>query len=118
MKHIIVDFRFVEVDHELWALREYFSASERQLPVLAEQERKRENEKWHIGDNIDEDEWALVQQDLHERIENILPRYFRAPILVALWAIYESATNEVAGYLQKQGGHEKCIKDTKGTTTL
>jgi hypothetical protein len=112
---IEVDFRFIEIEYEIWALQEYFATTERQLPVLIEQERKRIREELK---NADDETWDLVHQELYDLTENVLPRFFRAPIVVALWAIYESGTTEVANYLQKAGGHNLGLRDLKGKNTL
>jgi hypothetical protein len=76
-----LDFRFIDIEHEIWTLEQYFHATENQLPDIAERERNRVNEEWK---NADEDTWMMVQSDLHYLSDHILPRFFYAPILVTL----------------------------------
>lgn len=105
-----IDFRFFEIAQELGSLKDYFRTTEQQLPVLAEHAQEQLFEE--LG--ADEDSYRDVSWFAHRFAEDVLPRFFRSPILVALWAIYESGTNEIADYLQKQGGHALGLRDIKG----
>lgn len=91
------DFRFVELYHELYALEEYMESVKSQLPDLIQKEEKKAydslREKGYENDPIERQQ---IQQQLYELIEGVLPRYFLGPILVTLWAIFESAIFEIA----------------------
>ena len=62
----------------------------------------------------DKPEWHMAIQEYDERIENLLPRFFRGPFLVALYAVYESAVTEVAQLIQQNLSQGISIKDLKG----
>jgi hypothetical protein len=103
MPSIPIDFRFVEIYYEIAALGEYLNVLERQLPFLKVQERERVH-SW-LGENerdSDEAEVDLAQQDLRDLVDHVLPRFFRGPFLVSLWAVYEAGVTEIATYLQKR----------------
>jgi len=100
---LTLDFRFVEIEYELWALGEYLNALEQQLPAIAEEKRTQtfarlqaEKSDW------DDPETELAFRELDEIAESVLPRFLRGPFLVTLWALYESAITEIAGYLKQQ----------------
>jgi hypothetical protein len=115
---MLLDFRYIDIEHELWAISEYFRATERLLPILAEQERKRVFEEWEGGKKTDEDNWELILQELYELTVNLLPRFFRSPILVSLWAIYESAASQIANDLQQRGSYALRLRDIKGDNSF
>ncbi len=53
---------------------------------------------------------------IDEFVEEVLPRLYRAPILVQLWALFESAIIEISEYLRVQGGHSLTVDDLRGTS--
>jgi len=91
------DLRFVEIFHELYALEEYMNSVELQLPKLIENEKEK---AYHNRPTDDPVEWQQRKAELYELIEDVLPRYFRNPIVVTLWAIFESAIIEIAGEIK------------------
>lgn len=93
-----VDFRFIEIFHELCALEDYMNSVEAQLPELIENEKKK------AFDNRPKDpfEWQEKEKELYELIEDVLPRFFRNPIVVTLWAVFESAIIEIAREIKDQ----------------
>lgn len=109
------DFRFVELFHELYALEEYMESVKSQLPDLIKKEEKKAydslREKGYEDDPIERQQ---VQQQLYELIEEVLPRYFLGPILITLWAIFESAILEVAKEVKDQQSHMISISDING----
>ena len=107
-----IDFRFFAIAQELGSLKDYFRTTEQQLPLLAE------NAQEQLFQELapDEDSHSDISRFAHRFAEDVLPRFFRSPILVALWAIYESGTNEIACYLQQQGGQRLGLRDIKGNS--
>ena len=110
-----LDFRFVEIDYELWALGEYLDALERQLPTIADEKRAQTHAYLQAeGLDWDDPEAALAFQELYEVVENVLPRFLRGPFLVTLWALYESAVTEIANYLRQQQNQALKLQDIRG----
>ena len=93
------DLRFVEIFHELYALEDYINSIESQLPDLIEKEKEKAYQNMPENDSI---EWHQGEQSLYELIEDVIPRYFRNPIVVTLWAIFESAIIEIAKEIKDQ----------------
>lgn len=108
-----IDFRFFEIGHELGSLQDYFRTTERQLPLLAEHAQEQLFEE--LADEYNSRE---VSSFAHRFAEDVLPRCFRSPILVSLWAIYESGTTDIANYLRERGNHALKLQDISGRNEL
>jgi hypothetical protein len=105
------DFRFIEIFHELYAIEDYINTVELQLPQLIEKEKKKAYQNRPTDDPI---EWQQKENELYELIEDVLPRYFRNPIIVTLWAIFESAIIEIAKEIKDQLNIPLTLDDIKG----
>lgn len=105
------DFRFVGIFHELYALEDYINSVESQLPDLIEKEKEKAYQSRPENDPI---EWQQNEQALYELIEEVLPRYFRNPIVVTLWAIFESAIIEIAKEIKEQQSLPITLDDIRG----
>lgn len=119
MVRIRVDLQFVEIEYELWALGEYLNALEQQITFLTDQKRVQtyadlQTQKLDRHDP----EVDLAFQELSELTESVLPRYFRGPFLVTLWAVYEAAITQIATYLQGYEDQALALKDIRGHTFL
>ena len=110
MNHDRVDFRFIEIFHELYALEDYMNSVEAQLPELIANEKK----KAHDSKPNDPIEWQQKEQELYELIEDVLPRFFRNPIVVTLWAVFESAIIEIAKEIKDQLAAPITLDDING----
>ena len=109
------DLRFVEIFHELYALEQFMDSIESQLPDLIKKEKEKAYENLHRKKcENDQIEWDQMQRELYELIEEVLPRYFRNPIIVTLWAIFESAIIEVAKEVRDQQGLPVRLDDING----
>lgn len=105
------DLRFVEVYYELYALETYINSIESQLPNLLEKEKEKVYQNRHEFNPI---EWQQEEQMLYDVIENVLPQFFRNPIVVTLWAIFESAIIEIAKEIQDQQSLQIKMDDITG----
>src|SRR5437762_1011742 len=47
--------------------------------------------------------------------DEVLPRLYRSPVLVHLWAVFESAVIEIARYIREQDQHALTVDDLRGT---
>jgi hypothetical protein len=89
----VIDLRFAKFEAELFIIVEYSEAIERQLPLAINKEIER------LEDEVTgADDWERpsTQRWIRQYIEEELPRLFRAPIIVALWAVFESALLKIA----------------------
>lgn len=119
MSPINLDFRFLESQYELGTLEDYLRVLEEQLDKLTKQEQEKFETK--IKNEIyqkDEAERQEAYQELYEHSEHLLPRFFRNPFLVTLWATFESAVVEIAKYLQEKKGLKLGISDIRGDNFL
>lgn len=115
----VVDFRFVEIEYQLWALGAYLGLLEKELPNLGEQARLEVLERLREQKvKPDDPEVDIAFQELYELVDHVLPRSFRNSLLVAMWAIYESAINEVAVHLQKEMHSSLGLQDIRGKDPL
>ena len=99
------DFRVLEVQSELYALEDHLELIECPMDRIQRKERLRlvtfiKSQRLSSKDP----EWHQAIDDYTERIEFLLPRFFRGPFLVALYAVYESAVTEIAEFMQKKAG--------------
>ena len=111
MKSGPYDLRFAEMFYELYALEDYIDSIESQLPVLIEKEKEKTYQNMPEYDSI---EWHQREQSLCALIEDVIPRYFRNPIVVTLWAIFESAIIEIAKEIKDQQGLPITLDDITG----
>lgn len=109
---LVLDFRFMEIEAELSVIIEHAEAIERQLPVIIEAERKRLEEELT---GADYDERYGMMQWIDEFADEVLPRLYRSPILVELWAVFESTIIEIGKYLKQQAGHSLSVDDLRGS---
>jgi hypothetical protein len=109
------DFRFVELYHELYALEEYMESVKSHLPDLIKKEENKAYESLREGGyENDSFERQEIQQRLYELIEEVLPRFFLGPIIVTLWAIFESAIYEIAKEAKDQQKQIIGLSDING----
>ena len=113
------DPRFIEIEYELWALGHLRTVIEEQIAFLRAQDTlKTYAELKEQGWYHDEGERQLASQELDERQDYVIPRFFRGPFVVSLWASYESAVVEVAGYLGRHSGAALALHDIRARSEL
>lgn len=119
MPIIHIDLRFVDVLYELRATGQYISSFEGQLLIIAEQEREKARIRIRQeGLDVDNGETDLIQQEIYDFTENILPRFFRSTILVTIWSIFEAAIIDVSKDLQSAKGKMLGIDDLRDKNFL
>jgi len=107
-RDIKVDWRFIEVYYEINSLGTFLDIMEEQLKHLTDQEKVKAfaNVDWQ-----DETDVAIAYQAMYERIDNILPRYFRNPLIIPLWAMFESVAIDIAEYIRTKNNIDKEFKE-------
>jgi hypothetical protein len=109
------DLRFVVLFNELYALEKYMDSIESQLADLSKKEEEKAYDMLRQkGYENDEIERHQIHQELYELIKEVLPRYFLSSILVTLWAIFESAINEIAKEVRDQQSQPIKLRDING----
>jgi hypothetical protein len=115
LESIVLDFRFAEIQHELYALEQHRLATEAQLASILETSRER------LREVVTDDDEDIVTDQLRwvdNFIDDEMPRFFRYPILVSLWAIFEAAARDISEDIRKRSGQRLTIDDLKGRDTL
>lgn len=119
MPHINVDFRFIEIEYELWALDHLRATLEDQISYLRDQDTlKTFAELREHGWEHDEAERQIAAQELDERQDYVLPRFLRGPFVVSLWACYESAVRELADYFRRVRQAKLELRDIRADNEL
>lgn len=119
MARISVDFRFVEIGYELWALGHMLDVSEQQIAYLRDQDTVRTYSRLHHDARQDDEaDRDLEIEMLRERVEVVVPRFLRYPLLVSAWAIYEAGVTEVARYLADRLHAKLKLSDIRGDDFL
>lgn len=103
---------FPEIDAELFVVLQHVAAIEHQLPQIMASERQRLIESELDGTN-DEYEYQAISTWIDEFVEETVPRLYRSPLLIELWAVFESGVTEIAKYLQKEQAHSLSINDLR-----
>ena len=110
-----IDFRLLEISAELYALEDHLRLIEGEIVRIQKDEQLRvDSYMKKEGLCPDEPEWHAAQQEYDHYIDFLLPRFFRGPFLVALYAVYESAVTEIARLIQGKKGQKITINDLKG----
>jgi len=98
-----IDLRYVEIEYELWAVREFLNVVEVQLAHLRDQAEVATRAATEgRGLDWEDGEVQMKFQELYEKAEYIFPRYVRGPAVITLCAAYESAVLEIAAFLERQ----------------
>lgn len=115
MARIHVDFRFVDLEHELWSLGKYREVFEEQLRFLKDQERVRLRARFASAElEMDDAERQFASEQVDMLVGEVLPRFFRGPYLIALWALFESGIIELADYLAQRKQLPLKLRDIRG----
>jgi hypothetical protein len=115
-RDIKIDWRFIEVYYEINSLGTFLEIMEKQIKYLTEQERSVAYA--YIKTQQDEVEEVIAHKELREMVDNVLPRYFRNPLLVSIWAVFESTAKDIAKYLKNKSGLVKEFKKVEGDNIL
>jgi hypothetical protein len=106
-------FLFADIKYEISVLGEFLETLEKQLHYLHEQAAIQRDAKLRKTKN---DVDRIIERDeFWEKTENVLPRFFRGPFLVSLWAVYESGVYEIANDKRKEQGIGLKLQDIKGS---
>ena len=108
-----VDFRFVELEHELDSLSTFREVFEEQLNFVEDQQRIRLNARFASAEWDDADR-QVASQEVDFLVEEVLPRFFRGPFLISLWAVFESGMIELADYLAEKKQLPLKLRDIRG----
>jgi hypothetical protein len=111
-----LDFLFLELGSELWALEVHLNALEEQIVFWQEQNPIGILPEKAKGLTEDDEEWIQSELQQHQaEVKYALPRLLRSSFIVVLWAVYEAAVKELAEYLRRKGDLK--MSDLSGGST-
>ncbi|MBW1676625.1 MAG: hypothetical protein JRJ79_08465 [Deltaproteobacteria bacterium] len=102
--NIGIEFEYLLIYLELKAFKEFLDRLEKGLEYITKQETLYSPSIIH--GLTDPNDIQIAENEHKEFINRIMPRFFRNPALVSLWAIYESSVNKIADHL-----HQKLSED-------
>lgn len=105
-----IDVRFRAIEAELYVTLDYFHILDQQFPKIAASERMRLEKEL---EGLDQEEFLATLRWIDEYVDEDLPRLYLSPILVQLWAVFESAIDEISKYLKEQQGQSLSIDDLR-----
>ena len=112
MEGIVLDFRFTEIEAELFVTLKHLRTLEQQLPLIRKTERDRLEQDL---EGLDQDEWYATSQWIDEFVDDVLPRLYYSPLLVQLWAVFESGIVEISKYVQERQAQRLSIYDLRAS---
>lgn len=116
---IDLDFRLMDISLEHHALAEYLDTMEKQIDHITGSEKLILEAIIRDQRITPEDpEWDFEHQKYYHRVEFLLPRFFRRPFLVSVYAVYEASVTEIARLIQNRQGQAISIDDLRGDDLL
>jgi len=116
---LTIDFRYVDIKYELWALGHMLKIIEPAIDHLSEQDEVETLEDLkRSGWEHDEAELDIAFQEIRDKRDYVLPRFMRGPFLVSLWACYESAVQMVARTMRNEIGAPLALSELRGESFL
>ena len=108
------DFRLLDASIELDALEDHLQLIESQMHRLKKTNRLKVDKYIRSkGLTPDDPEWYGTLQERQDRVDS-LPRLFRGPFLVSLFAAYESIVTEIANLIRDGQSQKITIEDLEG----
>ncbi len=117
--HIHIDFRLLDVSLELSALEDHLELIENQIQSLRTSEKIALDSLVRSQNSSPDDfEWDEAYRDYYHKVESLLPRLFRGPFFVSLYAVYEAVVTEVARLIQRTLEQPLSLNDIRDSDFL
>ena len=109
-----IDFRLLDASLELHALEDHLQLIESHMKDFQKTERRKVETHIRKGGLCPSDlEWHIAWREYEDRIDE-LPKFFRGPFLVILYAVYESIVTEISRLIQTKQSQKIAINDLRG----
>lgn len=107
--------RLNEIRSELFTLRDHLQFIEKEITRSQKIERRRlDNLINKKRLSVEDEEMKIAKYEYDYKVEFLLPRLLRAPFLISLYAVYESAINDIAKLLKERQSQYLSINDIQG----
>lgn len=109
----------LEATMEVFAIEEYYETLEKQIEHV-QKSQKLKLDAYILREKLtpDDPEWHEAIQEYYHLVDFLLPRFFRGPFLVSLYALYESVVTEIANLAQARHRNLKRFSKYKGGQDL
>ena len=89
--------------HEVFALEDYLTTMEEHISHI-QRSQKLKLDAYIKKEKLtpDDPEWHEAIQKYDHWVDFLLPRFFRGPFLVSLYALYEAVVTEIADLIQSR----------------
>ena len=109
-----LDDPLIEASCEIYAFDDYYKALEDQIEnTLQIQKAQLKDYLTQHNLNPDDIEWLAASSNFDQLIDHLIPRFFRGPFIMSLYALYESIISEIATAIQKLNPHLKSFSSFK-----
>lgn len=110
-----IDFRLIEIQFDVHALREHFNIIDKNIVDLIEHEKRCIEELYKDNPGSDQNDLAAELQVHYHNIEIMYPRVFWAPFIVSCHSIFEASVSQIAHELMKKKNYGLKLDDLKGS---
>lgn len=109
-----LDDPLLESSLEIYAVQDYYDSMENQIERVQQKLKLKLDTKLKTQNlTIDDLEWHQAYDEYSRWADFLLPRFFRGPFLVSLYALYESVVMEVATAIQVRNPNNETFKNFK-----
>jgi len=104
----------LEATMEVFAIEDYYELIEKQIEHV-QKTQKLKLDAYIVSEKLtpDDPEWQEAIQEYYHLVDFLLPRFFRGPFLVSLYALYESVVTEIANLAQASHPNSKRFSNYK-----
>jgi len=109
-----LDDPLLEATCEIYAIDDYYKALEDQI-AHTQQIQKSQLDNYLTQQKLtpDDIEWDEATSNYDQLIDHLIPRFFRGPFLISLYALYESIVSEIATAIRTMNPRLKSFSSFK-----
>ena len=119
MTKLNLDLRFVEYNYDLILLGEFINLIEENIKEEIKKKEKEIDDKIKQFElNINDPEYQIFSNEEIDFREHFLPKHFRNPIVVTLWAVIETCIIAIAEYIRNEENKILKLRDIRADNFL
>lgn len=119
-EELTIDFRLVEIELEITTLKEHVTLIEEHISHATKEAKKKRDDGLQslTSDSDYEYEADMLNFEYSYLTESFLPRVYRSPFIVVLFAVYETTVKEIAELIRSAQGQTVGLKIRGGSGDL
>src|SRR5690242_8739821 len=111
-------YPWLQVTNAISAVDEYLTLLDEHLPYISDQTNVRFLARFEkMAGTMHRDDLELEIHRVKTLTEEIVPLFFYGSFIISLWAAFEVAVNELAGYARKKAGARLQLNDLREQNT-